>query len=179
NLNGGFGVLSDRQATLCLNGSLSPELGFQGNVTCRIADPHGTLLTKTETIRPLSPLEKRVQLALAEDDRATYIVLRGQKRDSSVRTEYGKSSAPGLVSLVTPAEMKSAEYLIKAGNRGIVADMHVGSTVARLKATVSLDILAPAGTAASPNDFRTTNVYTFVDDRGTEVGSVTASVETG
>jgi hypothetical protein len=54
-----------------------------------------------------------------------------------------------------------------------------GRRVARLGAKVVLDILAPAGTAASPNDFQTTNVYTFMDKFGNDVGTITAFIGLG
>lgn len=180
NLFAGFGKLADLKGTICLQGSLTPDLGFQGNVTCRIVDPDELLSVGRSRISSLKRIGVDRERAIWNCDAATYITLRGEKENRTVRTEYGPSPAPGLVSLVTPADMKAVKLGLRArmGER-IQADMRVGHVVARLKATVGLDILAPPGTPERPNDFNATDIYTFMNRNGEAVGTITARVETG
>ena len=180
NLFEGSGNLKGFEGTLCIQGSLTAELGFQGNVNCRIVDPNEQLVAKPNSIPPLDPVKSQFEESTFNCDGATYIVMRGEKKNRTVRTEYGPSPGQGLVSLVTPAEMKNVRFPLRAqlGNR-IQSDMKVGEHIAYLKATVGLDILASPGTPKAPNDFQTTNVYTFVDCKDRTIGTITAVVETG
>ena len=178
NLTAGSGQFAGMESTLALQGYLDEELGFVGNINLRIVDHHAVLKQSRDTDsyshQNYRPLQKVV-------DDAIYLVMRGEKRDRNVRTEYGPSPAPGLVSLVTPAQMRPVEYKTRFNKQGdLCSGTHVDSrTWAELTATVELDILAPPGSPESPNDFKTKNVYRFQNKDGTEIGSLTALVSAG
>lgn len=161
--------------TLCLQGMLTTEFGYRGNVSCRLADPEGKIFTANP--HSLGVQDRSLDL---QSDRAIYIVLRGQKARPDIRTEYGASPGPGLVSLVTPAEMRTVSYPVEIQKDGTVrSGMAVGNVAAQLKATVGLDILAPPGTVEAPNNFDTTNVYSFSNNLNETIGSITARIEFG
>lgn len=170
----GRGRLEGMDATFSLNGEITGALGFQGDVTVRLPDPGGGLRTEREiaTLSSGPPFP--------EEDGAAYFVLRGEKEHAGVRTEYGAPPGPGLVSLVTPARMRTVVFPVAChGRGGLRTGMEPGREVARLQATVALDILAPPGTVAAPNDFTTRNVYTFFDAAGEPVGTIEAQVVVG
>jgi hypothetical protein len=179
NIVKGSGQFQGVAGTFVLLGSVTEQLGFQGNVTCRIVDPDGRFRA-SEPLRSSYKPDPHWEAAVLGRDAATYIVMRGVKHDPSVRTEYGPSPGRGLVSLVTPAEMKAVHYTGgELGERGLRTYMEVGDVIAHLKATVTLDILAPPGTPDRPNGFQTTDEYTFVDRSGRTIGTITAAIETG
>ncbi len=177
NLAPGLGDLAGLEGTFSLNGIITKELGFMGSVGLRIVDPEKRLELRDGEILPATPSAQ--EAAWFADDGGTYIAMRGEKENRSIRTTYGPSPGAGLVTLVTPAVMKSVRYPV--ANRGgrIAVGIEPRATIANLLANVSLNILAPPGTAAVPNDFQTRNVYTFVDVAGRTVGTITAWVETG
>ena len=84
------------------------------------------------------------------------------------------------VSLVTPSQMRSAQYLSTSGEHGGPhTEMRVGPVVGPMEATVYFDLLAPPGTAQSPVPFTTQEIYTFVDAGGQTIGTLTAGIEEG
>lgn len=169
NLTRGFGKFAGVEATLVFNGEIR-HLGFEGHISVRLIDPNG--IFKSE--REIAPVTDQ-----GLEPSGSLLVMRGQKKDSSVRTEYGPP-AGDLVRLVTPAQMRSAEYRFAVGgDDGPRGQMIERQVIGSLRATVTLDILAPPGTAERPNDFSTVNVYRFTDPEGREVGTVTARVELG
>lgn len=171
NLTGGHGKLAGLEGTFALNGVFR-DLGFEGNLTCRVVDPEMRLAAGDEPPRvdqdpEVSPL-------------STFLVMRGEKADPSVRTEYGPPPGPGLVSLVTPAQMRAVELgTTTGGGRGLRSRMQVGQVVANLLADVSLDIQAPPGTPDRPNGFTTHNTYTFGEEHEGRVDQIEARVELG
>jgi len=170
---GGSGRLLDAQATFTLQGTLTPGLGLEAMIALRVIDPGGRL----RAVREPGPI-----VSGGEDPTAgsTYVVLRGQKADPSVRTEYGPPPAPDLVSLVTPAQMRSARYRFSQRSPdGLGSRVQFGQVVADLIATVTLDITAPPGTLATPNFFTTHNVYTFHDATGETLGTIVADIQLG
>jgi hypothetical protein len=170
----GHGRFRGMDATFALNGEITEGLGFRGNVTVRAPDPEGRLRTGREVPALLS------DAALPDEDDGTYLVLRGEKESARVRTVYGEPPGAGRVTLVTPARMRAVAFPFTcAGRGGLRGRMVVGPEVARLQASVALDILAPAGTLQRPNDFTTRNVYTFLDARGEPVGTLEARVVLG
>lgn len=146
NLMRGHGKLEGLAATFVFNGVLSPSRGFQGNVSCRVIDPEGRLRSDRDLPPPRSFPEP--------DPDVTYLVLRGAKKDSSVLTTYGPPPDDQRVSLITPAQMRSADYRFSTREYlGLKTRLSIGQVVGRLQATVDLDILAPPGTAEKPAPF--------------------------
>lgn len=168
----GRGKLAGLEATFVLNGVFH-RLGFEGNVTCRVVDPDGRLAADGDP----PPVDGGAGVSPL----STFLVLRGEKSGPDVRTEYGPPPGPGLVSLVTPAQMRPVEFrTATAGSGGLRSRMRVGQVAADLLADVTLDILAPPGTPDRPNFFTTHNVYTFGDGGGEgSVGAVEADVDLG
>lgn len=168
----GWGKLADLEATFVLNGVFR-RLGFEGNVTCRVVDPDGRLAADGDP----PPVDGSAGVSPV----STFLVLRGEKSGPDVRTEYGPPPGPGLVSLVTPAQMRPVELrTATGGSAGLRSRARVGQVAADLLADVTLDILAPPGTPERPNFFTTHNVYTFRDGGGEgSIGAVEADVDLG
>ena len=172
NLTEGFGKFHGLAGTYVFNGTITPSLGFLGNLTCRVEDPDNQIHTERElpALAPIPDPEPGVSV----------IVMRGEKRDRTVRTEYGPPPASDLVSLVTPAQMRSAQFrFTQQGPQGLRSTIRREQIVADLRAAVTLDILASPGTATAPNFFTTQNVYTFYSSNGKSIGSITAEVVLG
>lgn len=171
NVETGYGRLGGLEATFVLNGHFH-ELGFEGSLTCRVVDPEMQLAAGDDP----SPVEQTSEVSPL----STFVVLRGQKADPSVRTEYGPPPGQGLVSLVTPAQMRAVEFGTTAEEGGGPRSrMQVGEVVANLLADVSLDILAPPGTSERPNGFTTHNTYTFAGGDADSANAIEARVELG
>jgi len=175
----GRGKLRGLEGTFVLNGELH-HLGFEGSVTCRMIDPEGRLAARGE---PPGTTQ-----APGVSPRSTFVVMRGEKRGPDVRTEYGPPPGPGLVSLITPAQMRAVDLRTFAPAReGVCSRMETGQVVAELMANVSLDILAPPGTSERPNTFTTHNRYRFVAEGGLdgeigeagEIGEIEVEVPLG
>ncbi len=170
NVREGFGRLSGMQGTFALNGSFT-QLGFRGHVDCRILDPDGRLRSERE------PESMPAVSGVFDDPEGgvTYVLMRGEKADPNVRTEYGPPPAPGHVSLVTPAQMRAVRYRQHHGHDGPRCAATLGPLLAELVAEVHLDILAPPGSDQQPNAFTTHNEYTF----GGGAGVIEAGVALG
>lgn len=173
---GNFMSGSDRfeglEGTFVLTGSLTIGLGFLGNVSCRIVDPEGRIRTDREM-----PAMSGVHDPFPDH---AFIVLRGVKRDRTVRTTYGPPPGPDLVSLVTPSQMRTivTDPLVRDGV-GLRVGSTVGPVVAAMEADVSFNIAAPPGTAVRPVPFTTKELYTFAGDDGRSCGTIAADVVDG
>jgi len=172
NITSGSGRLKDRIGTFIWTGRLTPSLGFQGQVSLRILDPDGSLRTSSD----LSPI---TQIATPDVD-DTFLTLRLTKKNKNVKTTYGPPPGGGLVSLVTPSDMRSVQYQYETGHgRGLRAHMAVGEAIGPMQATVFFNLQAPPGTPANPVPFTTQELYTFTDARGNTIGTISAGVVKG
>ncbi|MEQ1825190.1 MAG: hypothetical protein ABL921_04565 [Pirellula sp.] len=179
-LNEGIGNLIDFGGTICLQGSLNRDLGFLGNVTIRIVDPNEKLVRKTHVHYRVNSADSELDTSSFHGDAATYLCMRIEKEDPSQRTQYGPQQNNGLVTLLTPAVMKDFySRVVASDNEMIQVENDWGHRIAQLDASVSLDILAPPGTAERPNDFQTRNVYKFLDSRREVIGTITVFLSTG
>jgi hypothetical protein len=168
----GTGAFDGLEGTFVLTGRLTGLLGFLGSVTCRIVDPEGRIRTDREM-----PAIAGVHDPFPDQ---TFIVLRGVKRDRTVRTTYGPPPGPNLVSLITPSQMRTVltEPLVR-DRAGLRVGLTVGPVVGSMEADVSFDIAAPPGTAERPVPFTTKELYTFGGDDGRSCGTITAEVTDG
>jgi hypothetical protein len=168
----GTGRFEGLEGTFVLTGRFTVSLGFLGNVSCRIVDPEGRIRTDREM-----PAIAGVHDPFADQ---TFIVLRGVKRDRTVRTTYGPPPGPDLVSLITPSQMRTilTEPLVR-DRAGLRVGSTIGPVVASMEADVSFNIAAPPGTAHHPVPFTTKELYTFVGDDGRSCGTITAEVTDG
>jgi hypothetical protein len=173
NIMEGCGKFEALKGTYVLTGTITPELGFLGSITCRVVDPDGKLRTE----RQIPPLITRPD----PDPEATFIVLRGVKKDATVKTTYGPPPGGDLVSLITPAQMRSVRYnFIDQQRGGLRSNMQVGQVVvSEYTATVFFNLQAPPGTANVPVPFTTHEVYPFIDSDGRPVGTITADIVEG
>jgi hypothetical protein len=170
NLTDGEGRFGRLEGTFVMTGTITPDLGFLGQVSLRVVDPEGVLRTDRE-IPDLTSIED-------PDPTSTFFVMRGEKKDRSVRTTFGPP-AGGLVSLVTPSQFRAAHFNVARGGSGLRTETSVGPVVSKMEATVYFNLLAPPGTAAAPVPFSTDEIYRFVDERGREVATLTAGVVEG
>lgn len=172
NLTEGYGRFAGLIGTYMLNGVITREFGFVGSITLRVLDWDGNLHTDSE----VSSLT-----AIADPDPdATYVVLRGQKKSSTQRSEYhfGPDGKPD--GLITPAEWRSARYYFTTGaGRGLREGVSVGQTIGSLNAVIKADLFGTVGTPGRPDPFTTDELYTFVDNDGQTVGTITTGVVLG
>lgn len=168
----GFGRFWGLDGTYVFNGVITPENEFRGNVAVRILDPKG----KFRPSGTLRPPQRGPDL----DTGITYIVLRGNKKDASVKSEYDFAPDGSVRGLLTPAEMRAARYrCAKDGRAGIRSKLTIGPVVGNLRAVIYFDLLAPPGTAYVPAPFTTNELYQFVDSEGKTVGTIKADVVEG
>ncbi|HJP91122.1 MAG TPA: hypothetical protein VJ875_04150 [Pyrinomonadaceae bacterium] len=172
NLMKGEGKFRDREGTFVMTGSITPDLGFVGHISLRVFDPEGALRTNREA--------PALTVIANPDPSSAFFVMRGEKKDRTVRTTFGPPPGGGLVSLVTPSQFRTAQFnLMRRSGGGLRTEMKMGPVVCKMEATVYFNLLAPPGTALSPVPFTTDEVYRFVDQKGREVGTLTAKVIEG
>jgi hypothetical protein len=173
NIMAGGGKFTALEGTYTLTGTITPDLGFLGNMTCRVVDPDGKLRVERE-IPPLITRRDPVP-------EATFMVLRGVKKDATVHTTYGPPPGDNRVSLVTPGQMRSVRYSFTATERdGLRCNMQVGQVVVNeYSATVLFDLQAPPGTANAPVPFTTHETYPFANSDGRPVGTISADIIEG
>lgn len=172
NVTEGRGKFAGLEGTYVLAGTLTPELGFLGNITCRIVDPEGRMRDGREV--------PSVSALANPDPESTFFVLRGVKKNRHVKTTYGPPPDDRRVSLVTPSQMRSVQYLFASREHGGPrTEMRVGQVVGPMEATVFFDLLSPPGTAERPVPFTTEELYTFEDGDGRTVGTITAGITEG
>lgn len=171
NLMSGTGKFQDREGTVIFTGTLTRDLGFQGNVNLRVRDPEQTIVSEND----VAPIE-----AIQDPDRQnTFIELRLVKKDRNVRTTFGPPPGGSLVSLITPSEMHSVRYSYSAAGHGPRTSMEVGPVLGPMSATVFFDLGAPPGTAQAPVPFTTDELYTFNARNGETVGTISCRVMEG
>lgn len=172
NVMEGEGKFRGREGTFVMTGNVTPDLGFLGHISLRVFDPDGVLRTESE-ISGLTGVAD-------PDPSSTFFVMRGDKKDRTVRTTFGPPPGGGRVSLITPSQFRAAQFnFTTRGGGGVHAETTVGPVVCKMDATVYFNLLAPSGTAAAPVPFSTDEIYRFVDGRGREVATLTAGVVEG
>jgi hypothetical protein len=171
NLVQGTGKFEGREGTLVLTGTITPEMGFLGNINLRVRDDQGTLVTENELLS--------LEAVRNPDPGNTFIELRLIKKDKHVKTTFGPPPEDGRVSLVTPSILRSARYSYVSGGRGPHTHMEVGQLLGQMDATVFFDLAAPSGTADAPVPFTTEETYIFKDDAGVTIGTISCGVVEG
>jgi hypothetical protein len=172
NVTRGFGCFTGLTGTFVMTGTLTPSLGFLGNVTCRIVDPGGRLRSRSD-LPPLSAMGD-------PDSGSTFLVLRGEKKSRTVRTTFGPPPDARRVSLITPSQMRAMRYgFVTGGERGPRARASVHQIAGSMEANVLFDLLAPPGTAERPVPFTTEETYEFLGPGGRILGTVQAGVMEG
>jgi hypothetical protein len=168
----GFGRFQGLAGTFVMTGRLTPDLGFLGNLTCRIVDPEGRIRGQAD-LPSLTPVDP-------PDSGSTFLVLRGEKKDRNVKTTYGPPPDDRRVSLITPSQMRAVLARSSSrGSRGPRTERRIHQIAGEMVADVAFDLLAPPGTAERPVPFTTQEEYTFTDGAGRTVGTVRAGVVEG
>ena len=170
NIVGGEGEFQGLEGTLALTGQLTRRLGFCGHVGVRLVDPQGRLRSERDVGLIESAGESRAD--------ATFVVLRGEKKNRNVRTTYGPPPPDGGVSLVTPSQMRAVQYGIST--RGALRVTRAfGQVIGEMDATVFFDLTAKPGTPEAPVPFRTEEEYRFIGRDGRVAGVLYAQVQEG
>jgi|SRR5712671_2563854 len=172
NVTSGSGKFREHEGTFVMTGYITEDLGFLGNITCRIVDPKETFRTDRE-IYGLSAKSD-------PDPQSMYVVLRGTKKDRNVKTTFGPPPGRDLVSLITPSLMRTAQFgFVRRGPGAPYMSMQVGQVVAEMEADVGFNLMVPPGTAENPVPFTTKEIYRFIDADGDVAGTVSAGVVEG
>lgn len=172
NMTGGDGKFRDLAGSFTLSGRITPELGFLGSVTMRVVDPEGRFRSDRD-VSAFNAIED-------PEPGATFIVMRLTKKSSKIKTTYGPPPGPGLVSLVTPSQIRTAQFgFLSRSYTGLRTELAIGQVIGHMEADVHFDLLAPPGSAEHPVPFTTQELYTFTAADGRVVGTVEASVEEG
>jgi hypothetical protein len=135
NLTDGEGRFHGLEGTFVMTGTITPDLGFLGQISLRVVDPGGALRTDRE-IADLTSIED-------PDPSSTFFVMRGDKKDRTVRTTFGPPAAGGIVSLVTPSQFRAAHFNVARGAGGLRTETSVGPVVSKMDATVYFNLMAP------------------------------------
>jgi hypothetical protein len=171
NLVTGTGKFEGREGTLVCTGTLTPELGFLGNLNLRVRDDQRTLVSESELTPPDS---------LKDSDREnTFLEIHLAKKNKDVKTTFGPPSPDGQVSLITPAVMRSTEFSYVAGARGPRTHMSLRQVLGPMEAKVFFDLAAPPGTPDAPVPFTTQELYTFDGGGRATLGTVSCGVVEG
>jgi hypothetical protein len=172
NLMEGEGKFRGREGSFVMTGTVTSSVGFVGQISLRVVDPDGVLRTEREL---------PAMTAIADPDpSSTFIIMRGEKKDRSVRTEFGPSPGGGLSSLITPSQFRAAHFNVaRRGGGGVRTETTIGPVVCKMDATVYFNLSTPPGTANAPVPFSTDEIYTVIDSRGRTAATLTAKVEEG
>lgn len=171
NVMKGTGKFEGREGTLIFTGTITPQLGFVGNVNLRLRDSEDTIVSENDL-----PSIETIQ---NPDRDNTFLELRLLKKNKHVKTSFGPPPGGSLVSLVTPSEMRSVRYSYIGGGRGPRTHMQIGPVLGPMSATVFFDLGAPPGTAEAPVPFTTQELYTFTTPSGETAGTISCGVVEG
>ncbi len=172
NLMQGYGKFAGLEGTFVMTGTITPDLGFRGSITFRAVDPDGRIRTDDE-LGSLTSISD-------PDPSSTFMVMHGEKKNRNVKTTFGPPPGGGLVSLITPSQMRAAQFNFTAsGHRGLKTSLQIGPHFGDMTATVFFNLLAPPGTAQKPVPFTTDELYTFLNSDGEIIATLTAGVVEG
>jgi hypothetical protein len=166
----GAGRFEGVQGTLTMNGSLTPALGFAGNVILRVID-HGNAIRQPGGWPTLEQPDRL-------DDGSAWMVLRGEKKNPGVRTLVGEPRGQEQ-QLVTPSIMRPLEFTCAGDDERRIRTAHrQGPVAAAMSASVFFNLSAPRPDRTSSVPFTTSEVYNFSDGPRAG-GTVEAGVESG
>lgn len=174
NIMEGFGRFKGLIGTYVFNGALLEGQGFRGSITCRVLDPD----RKLRQGRPLPPFIPMDEI----EPGVTYLLWRGQKKDSTQKSALiiGPDGQPQ--GLRTPAELRSFHLDFASLRRGgLSTEQRIGVVIGKLDAAILFNPLNPGapGTATAPIPFQTRNKYEFTDREGRTVGTAQGFVSEG
>lgn len=165
----GFGKFKGHEGTYTYCGTLSQQLGFMGNILCRVVDPEGNL--RTESSLPALEMEANPESGI------TYLMFRGQKKDRTQRTEYNIGPDGQVAGLNVHQQLR--QVLIDSaarGHGGPRSTVSIGPVIGAMTAKILFNLLNPGapGTSLSPIPFKSYNEYAFTDHNGRALGTIVA-----
>ena len=165
----GFGKLAGMRGSYVFSGEFSPSEGFKGNVLFRFMDPEGRMRNSPD----VPPLQEAPMPNLG----LTWIIFRGQKKDSKVRSEFafGPDGKPQGFKLTQQLLMDQLDCAV-SGPKGMRTQETLTQPVGFMNSLVFLDIFHPnaPGTSLAPIAFTSRNDFTFQDAQGQSIGNFTA-----
>ena len=170
NITSGEGRFAGLDGTFVLSGVFTPDLGFRGQVTLRMVDPQGQLRR-----------QRASSFAVAGQDFAhgqSLYVLRGEKKDSSVKTTFGAPRGNEQC-LVTPSLMRGLDFSCDRRAGRVFTSVSRQAVIADMTASVYFDLTAPPGTVDKPVPFTTEEIYNFIPPNGEPVDTLQAGVRDG
>lgn len=172
NVTRGYGKFAGLEGTFVLTGEITQQLEFVGQITCRLVDPFSNIRSDRE------PTD--LNAVSNQFSGSNFIVMRGEKKSKNVKTTFGPPPGGGLVSLLTPSQMRSVQCdFTNKGGGGIRTQSKIGQVIGTMDATVFFDLLAPPGTDALPVPFTTEELYKFTDNEGRLIGTISAGIIEG
>jgi hypothetical protein len=172
----GFGKLagypSNAGTYTCL-GVLSAN-GFEGNVLCRAMDPDAKVRTKG----PLAGLEREHWLP----EGVTWMIVRGQKKDSTVQTIYTFGSDGEVNGFGTSQQLRVMNIdCLSRGRARLQSTVEFGPVIGEMTAQVRYKLFDPGapGTPDAPIPFASYNTFDFIDSNGRNIGGFDGDCTTG
>lgn len=166
NVMEGRGRLKGLVGTYAYCGTLSKDEGFRGSFMLRVMDPQGVLRTEG-TLPELQSIEW-------PEPHATYLILRGQKKDRNAKTSYSFGPDGQVNGLEVTQQLRLIEVDVTAlGRQGLRSLKSVGPVIGKMDANIVFNLFSPGapGTGLSPIPFQSYNQYHFYDRDGDSVGS--------
>lgn len=165
----GFGKFQGREGTYTYCGNLSEHEGFSGNLLCRMLDPDGSLSSEN-SLPSLQPWPD-------PDPGTIYLMMHGQKKDKYEKTSYN-FGPDGQVTGINVTQQLRIVNLDSACREwgGLRSVRSTGMVIGAMTAKILFNLFNPdaPGTPLAPISFQSYNEYTFKDEKGRFIGSITA-----
>jgi len=162
NIVEGFGKFRGLEGTYTYCGTLSPDTGFQGSLLCRVVDPESVIQTTID-------LPDLKEVDLPETD-ATYLTFRGQKKNSTQKTQYTFDSNGEVNGLQLDPQIRLFYFDCAIDGRGeFRSTSSIGPVVGTMPAYIYFNVLNPGapGTGDAPIAFHDYDDYIFFGPGGT------------
>lgn len=166
NITEGFGKFHGLAGTYTYCGTLSPDSGFRGSILCRVVDPDGVLSASVE-------LPDLKQVPMPEEG-AAYLLFRGQKKDSTQKTQYTFDSHGEVNGLQLDPQIRLFNFDCAIDGRGeLRSTSTLGPVVGNMPAYIFFNVLNPGapGTGDAPIAFHDYDEYIFYAREGGTIGS--------
>jgi hypothetical protein len=170
-LSEGFGKFKDLEDGFFIYcGILNPEVGFQGSVTLRLADPRGIL----QTTDPLPPLQAEHN----PEQGVTWLTIRAQAVPSaSMVSKSAQDGQPGMI-LQQEAHLLDMDFT-PSNPGGLECAIGVRQAIGIVTSHIAFDPHIAAGTPNDPLPFAVWREFSFVDSLKNPVGGFTAGSSDG
>jgi len=173
NLMGGFGKLEGLLGQYVISGTLDSARGFTGNVIFRAWDWKKEIQTDLEL--------PALAVVPDPDPRATYLILRAQKRDRKQKTGYHFTPDGRVDGLSSVSDLRLVDVRWSAdGPDGLGSSRQIGQVVGERSSFVAFNFLDPApGTAEQPIPYFSQNEFRLFGTDGNTVARFRADIIEG